>query len=250
MKKLHDWPVIKTNDGEHLRKFNDFLNHCNSAMASISYLRSLNSAEENKKLVSKLPKYLAGRWSRIIDRWLYRDSDEYDLTEDGAFPPFSVFCNFLTTESRIACGPGNAFDSSAKKDVKTHKRLTSFNTGTKSKTYVNSNKSQGHSERHQVTQKQLRHIIDKCSEFTSKSAKEKNIFVSSHGLCFGCLRRGHLFVDCRRKNPTLMRDGSESTNVKSVMPSPNTTTNDEKNRTSTLIITLYPQATPECVNTQ
>ena len=234
MKKLHDWPVIKTNDGEHLRKFSDFLNHCNSAMASISYLRSLNSAEENKKLVSKLPKYLAGRWSRIIDRWLYRDSDEYDLTEDGAFPPFSVFCNFLTTESRIACGPGNTFDSSAKKEVKTHKRLTSFNMKTKSKTYVNSNKSQGHSERHQVTHNQLRclfckapHIIDKCPEFTSKSAKEKKLFVSSHGLCFGCLKRGHLFVDCRRKNPTLMRDGSESTNVKSVMPSPNITTNDE-----------------------
>ena len=28
----------------------------------------------------------------------------------------------------------------------------------------------------------------------------------SNGLCYGCLRRGHLDADCRRRDPALMRD--------------------------------------------
>ena len=50
--KLNNWPVIKPGDGDGLSNFGDFLSHCRTAMASISYLSCLDSIEENKKLIT------------------------------------------------------------------------------------------------------------------------------------------------------------------------------------------------------
>ena len=52
------------------------------------------------------------------------------------------------------------------------------------------------------------HMIDSCQKFLKKPADEKKTFASGHGLCFGCLRRGHLYSSCRRKNPSLLKDAT------------------------------------------
>ena len=65
--KLANWPLIKYGEGKALLQLSDFLNHCNSAMASISYLESLNNAEENKKILKKLPRNIVERWNRTVD---------------------------------------------------------------------------------------------------------------------------------------------------------------------------------------
>ena len=51
-------PSSKQRRWSGLQRFAYFLNHCNTAMTSISYLKSLDSAEENKRLVRKLPSYI------------------------------------------------------------------------------------------------------------------------------------------------------------------------------------------------
>ena len=106
--KMEKWPPIKPDDGEGLRRFSDFLHHCMTAMDSISYLLSLNSPEENKKLVRKLPQFIARRWARIVDRWLYGDQSAtqaitMDEVYQGTFQPFSEFCKFIDGEAGIAC---------------------------------------------------------------------------------------------------------------------------------------------------
>ena len=50
------------------------------------------------------------------------------------------------------------------------------------------------------------HRVDQCEMFLAKSEGDKKSFVRSNGLCYGCLRRGHLYANCRRRDPALMRD--------------------------------------------
>ncbi len=62
--EIHQWPIVR--DGEGLLKLSDFLNQCNSAMSYTVHLECLNSSEENRNILKKLPRYVADRWSRII----------------------------------------------------------------------------------------------------------------------------------------------------------------------------------------
>ena len=111
-KKINEWPKIPPNDGTSLRKFSDFLIHCQTAKNTVRYLKVLNDPDENQRMVRKLPRYLIDRWSREVDRWLNKDEDQYQSKEksdatngEAGYPPFSVFCHFLQRESRIACNP-------------------------------------------------------------------------------------------------------------------------------------------------
>ena len=99
-KKINEWPKIQPNEGTSLRKFSDFLLHCQSAMKEIKYLKALNDPEENQKMLRKLPRHLADRWSREVDRWLNKEEQvSSDVsarhTRSAAYPPFSAFCEFL-----------------------------------------------------------------------------------------------------------------------------------------------------------
>ena len=238
-KKLNSWPTIRPGDPEGLRRFSDFLQHCNSAMMSITYLDSLNSAEENRKLIEKLPKYLADRWNRVIDRWLYgpeRGQDTSLMMSSGCYPPFSTFCQFISDESRIACGPGYVYSTqSTKKAPQTQSQFgqmsrpgkpkvgsfasqtatattdTDIQSAKKTKkdgsTGASTNKTAG-AQQLQCLHCKGQHYLDQCQGFLAKTAEDKKVFASSHGLCFGCLRRGHLFSKCKRRNFSLMKDGT------------------------------------------
>ena len=65
-------------------------------MNKIGSLKVLNDDQENRKLVSKLPKWATDRWSRVVHQ---------SKSEGGTFPPFSEFVKFLTREADIACDP-------------------------------------------------------------------------------------------------------------------------------------------------
>jgi hypothetical protein len=226
--KLNDWPTIRPGDAEGLRKFSDFLQHCSSAMTSIIYLDSLNSAEENRKLIVKLPRYIADRWNRVIDRWLYKDEREqssYLLLTQGRYPPFSAFCRFIEDEARVACGPGNVSSLSTMKGAQGQSVQQTKSDKRKAGSFVSqANESTDESTKDVKPEKSSTankttsqpqclfckspHTIDKCQKFLKKPGDEKKTFVSAHGLCFGCLRRGHLYSSCRKKNPSLMKDAT------------------------------------------
>ena len=106
-KKIKEWPNVPPNDGISLRKFSDFLVHCQAAMKEIHYLQALNDPEENQKIVRKLPRNICDRWGREVDQRLNRkETDRQNArSKESAYPPFSVFCDFLKREARIACNP-------------------------------------------------------------------------------------------------------------------------------------------------
>ena len=67
-KKINEWPKIPPNDGANLRKYSDFLLHCQTAVKEIKYLKVLDDPDENQKMTRKLPRHLIDRWSREVDR--------------------------------------------------------------------------------------------------------------------------------------------------------------------------------------
>ena len=79
-------------------------------MKEIMHLKALNDPEENQKMLCKLPRHLADRWTREVDRWLSKEEQVSSdvgamTTRSAAYPPFSFFCIFLKKESRSACNP-------------------------------------------------------------------------------------------------------------------------------------------------
>jgi hypothetical protein len=49
-------------------------------MNSIHYLKDLDDPEENRKMLPKLPRYLADHWSREVDKRLYDSDGKHDST--------------------------------------------------------------------------------------------------------------------------------------------------------------------------
>lgn len=83
-KKINEWPRIQPNDGKTLRKYSDFLLHCQTAAKEIQYLKILDDPDENQKMARKLPRYLMNRWSRELDRWLNKEPKDQQQGEDGS----------------------------------------------------------------------------------------------------------------------------------------------------------------------
>ena len=53
-----------------IRRFSDFRNQCEAAMAGNDSLKILNDVHENKRMVSKLPDWLIHSWGRkVVSEW-------------------------------------------------------------------------------------------------------------------------------------------------------------------------------------
>ena len=219
-RNIDNWPIIRPGDSNSLQKFSDLLENCKSAMSSITYLRSLDDAEENRKILRKLPRYIVDRWNRIIDNWLYDSEDTYTC---GQYPPFATFCDFIKKEARVACGPGNVRTTETRRDDTYRQPRRSDTSYQKAHSFIshaaNKQCSQSQDEKgtsiistsnkpHNYTCIKCKesHFLDACKEFLKMSVDDRKSFASSKGLCFGCLKKGHLYRECRNKrHATLFR---------------------------------------------
>jgi hypothetical protein len=195
--KIYSWPDIKDGDGIGLRKLADYLQHCNSAMSTINHLQSLDSAEENKRILRKLPKYITSRWARIVDKTLY--GNNLDGVE-GHYPTFSEFCNFLATEARVACGPGHVqpaarYQPSGSSRSQTKSAISYWTEGT-----VGTKK-----EHCSMCRKE--HHLSSCKQYLALDREPRKAYCMSKGICFNCLHRGHMSRECRRKGRSLLYTG-------------------------------------------
>ena len=130
-KKINGWPKIPPNDGQALRKFSDFLQHCNTAMNTIQFLNVLNDPDKNQRMVKTFPSHVVMRWNRVVDEWLAEDDPEgcdfavrsRRLVKAG-YPPFAEFCEFMRKEARIVCNPVTSLQ--ALKTEETKEKIDSF----------------------------------------------------------------------------------------------------------------------------
>ncbi|XP_041470022.1 uncharacterized protein LOC121419632 [Lytechinus variegatus] len=200
--KLDDWPKISPKDYLGLRRFGDFLHQCCTAARYVHHLHHLDDKRENKKLMSKLPEWLITRWGRNVVK----------LRQDrGSFPPFSVFTAFISDEADIACDPITSNQTSLK-----DRRQQSSNVRTLS-TSVQGQQANGGKGKWKplCTYCKGEHHLATCKSFMSQTLDHRTKFVFDHGLCFGCLRSGHLSKNCKkrsscstckRRHPTVLHD--------------------------------------------
>ncbi len=234
-RKINDWPKIPANDGPALRKFSDFLENCNTAMTSIHYLSVLNDPDENQKMLKKLPAYLVARWSRIVDEALAKEHDGFGLASSktlesatlSRFPSFSEFCKFLRQEAHIACNPVTSIcalkitdqrqNTGGRKPPGLDSRTFASGSdevdklpqGGKTSENEQRNEDKGTKDEDKRLKQDPKmnkciyckesHELDSCSKFKDIKLSERKTFIKTKGLCWGCLRWGHIRKNCKRR---------------------------------------------------
>ena len=210
-KRLDGWPQVPPNDGHGLRKFADLLVQCEKAMQRISSLKVLDDDQENLKMVSKLPRWAAVRWGRLVYNW---------REENDSFPPFSEFVKFIVKEADIACDPVNLRKINKEEDNKRpknvgggggtpggkfpvrHDRNPRNTIATKSEeddpNDANRPKNESPTASSCIFCKGS-HELDSCEGFCKKDIHERKEYTKSKGLCFGCLKQGHLSKHCKNR---------------------------------------------------
>ncbi|KAJ8342685.1 hypothetical protein SKAU_G00326130 [Synaphobranchus kaupii] len=192
--KLAKWPKIDATDPLALREFADFLQGCAEATPHVKGLAILNDCEENHKLLKKLPEWIVRKWSRIV-------VDQLD--NSGKYPDLAYFTKFLNKEVRIACNPiASPFLMNAKStDERSSKRARALNTSTRERNSIRETGGTSHSKVKPPCSvcKDETHGIGRCPTFALKTMEDKKAFIHENRLCFGCLRKGHVSKECKRR---------------------------------------------------
>ncbi len=193
--KLMRWPKIGVNDALALRDFTDFLQGCVEAIPHVKGLAILNDCEENHKLLRKLPEWIVRKWNRIVVE---------ELDASGDYPSFKRFTEFMQKETRIACNPiaSPLFMNLKNSDERFPKRAKALSTKTDVKDF-SCKRLETSSSKSNVSCfvcKDEKHSIAQCPTFAEKTIEDKKTFIQENHLCFGCLRKGHIVKDCKRRH--------------------------------------------------
>lgn len=193
--RIMKWPKFSGSDPLALREFADFLKGCAEAMPYVTGLAILNDCEENHKLLRKLPDWIVCQWSRNA-------IDELDASSDC--PSFSHFTEFIQKEAQIACNPiASPFLLNPKAvDDRLPKKAVTLN--------MNIQFSNSFAGMHRATSfkpkpacpvcKDEFHGIAKCPTFAGKPIEDKKAFIRENQPCFGCLWKGHVAKDCKKRH--------------------------------------------------
>lgn len=191
--KLTRWPKIVVNDPAALRDFTDFLQGCVEAIPHVKGLAILNDCEE--KLLKKLPEWIVRKWNRVVVE---------ELDASGDYPSFKHFTEFMQKETRIACHPITSplFVNPKNPDERVPKRAKPLSTRTDVKDF-SSKRLETCSSKSKVSCfvcKDEKHSIGLCPTFAERTIEDKKTFIQENHLCFGCLRKGHIVKDCKRRH--------------------------------------------------
>ena len=112
---------------------------------------------------------------------------------------FSEFVQFVKGESDLANYPVFSPDA-LKRERKSHETTKGYKGKTRSE--ADSFATGTAREQAQTTKCPLcekTHTLDSCQEFKQKNLGDRKEFIKSKGLCFGCLKSGHLSVTCQSR---------------------------------------------------
>lgn len=219
--KLDAWPKVANKDKAGLRNLSDFLLQCQAAAAEVPDLKILDDVREIRKITAKLPDWIAHRWNRTTAT-TKRDKARY--------PTFQEFTQFVVEESEIVNDPvlsAEPLPAGPRPQSQRHHEQPR-----PPKTVLNTNGnmvSNNHNENTQTSAsstsclfcKRQHHSMNECRDFMRKQMPERKDFVRKEGLCFGCLRPGHMSKDCTKrcdckkcskKHPTSLHDDNWSSN--------------------------------------
>ena len=202
MERILNWTPVKGEDVKALQSFSLFLRGCSNLTEQMTQMKELDLPFNMRSIIMKLPYKLRERWRNVA----------YDLLEkNGRRALFVDLVTFIEKQVKIASDPlfGNIQDSppTKSKSSKTshfiqRKKESSFATNVTTikegdMAQCIGNKIKPSSIPSCLFCLQTNHLLDNCSKFRMKLHRDKINFIKEKGICFGCLKVGHMSKDCR-----------------------------------------------------
>ena len=208
VKRALNWQTVKQDNTRALDDFAIFLTECQYAVYNVDSARVLEYSENMKLLIRKLPFYLQEKWRNIV----------YELKDRKQTVKFENLVNFVRKEAKKANDPiygrevmnslTPAKQAQNEKSVTFSRQKKNFST----KTVEPDSSSSQHSSGESPKQKPIAsvktciycngtsHALEECRNIMKLSLKGRYEVLKSKGLCFGCLKSGHLKSACQHKS--------------------------------------------------
>ena len=201
--KLTEGPPLKPSDRIGLLAFADQLKDCENALESIGYLDEINSADNLRRIVLRLPFHLRTKFVEVADQ----------IQEAGQRTNISHIAEFVKIKARAANNPvfGCVIDVARdRSDSQRHKpkpkraTLPDERGNAFSAQEINSREGQslpGHKEvpstRYALCPVcNAAHPLAKCKIFIEKNFEERLQVMRKAQLCHNCFKYGHIAVGC------------------------------------------------------
>ena len=175
---------IKQGDNHALQDYADDLRICTETLKAIDYLFEMSNQSTLLQIIARLPAYLQNRWRKEATNIKMNRSRRPTLDDIVRFVELAAEeANdpiFGYSSSKTAPPPAHAH--SEQKPERKNARHSTFNATNKTPQCVICGEN---------------HIVHKCETFKAMKVSERCDIVKEKGLCFNCLRPGHLSGDCR-----------------------------------------------------
>lgn len=202
MEKTLNWTPVKSEDIKGLQSFSLFLRGCANLTEHLMHMKELDLPSNMRSIILKLPYKLREKWRNVACDLQERRGDRATFTD---------LVGFIERQVKIASDPvcGNIQDlqltnskTSNASHFKQRKRGSSFATNVTAVKEGVITQHTGNNARHFTLNclfcTQGNHSLDQCSQFKMKVHRDKINFIKEKGICFGCLKVGHMSKDCRK----------------------------------------------------
>jgi hypothetical protein len=188
---------IKASDSAGLLAFADQLMECETTLDAIGYLDEVNSSDNLRRVVERLPYHLKAKW---LER-------AQDLLEAGKRPRLNHISEFVMTRAKSANNPmfsGILNDKSKPRDPTRLRRPSGANFGIEGGIHQNQHLQ---AEEDTTTDKHEtcplchdNHRLESCDQLKRASYEERVKIVRSLRLCNNCFVSGHLAKGCMKRS--------------------------------------------------
>ncbi|XP_071944668.1 uncharacterized protein [Antedon mediterranea] len=200
VRKALAWPVIKDGNPKALDAFSIFLVECENAVRCVDSMKILEYSENMKKIVKRLPYSLHDKWRSLVQK----------TKENKQTVAFKLLVQFVKNEAKKANDPtygklalcGDDFGVQGPAQTKSRGRVSTA-TNLSDGQNLDGSILSGNKANSQTTRclycMNTSHSLMGCRKIETLTLQGRIHFLRSKGLCFGCLKPGHMKQHCRNK---------------------------------------------------
>ena len=194
VRRLVDGPAIRADDGSALQQFSIQLTSCVNTLREIGYISKLDSHDNLKKIIDRLPYSLRIKWRDTVDRIVEADGRDVTVTD---------IMKFVTARARAATHPvfGKVTTENKPKqpppprDRRKPPQADGFTSLGRPTDGEASSKP-----RPECPLCKAAHWLPRCEKFRKQSLEERTKFIQDKKLCINCLHPGHFVNTCQRES--------------------------------------------------
>ncbi|XP_078372731.1 uncharacterized protein LOC144656384, partial [Oculina patagonica] len=191
--EITEGPPIKASDRSGLLAFADQLKNCEHTLESIGYIDEVNSADNLRRIVQRLPFHLRTKFVEVAD----------GIQQSGKRPNIKDISSFVAVKARAANNPvfGGVMDVTPDSKRGTSKQKPpSSKTSEPSPNRITTLNTQGTVNSRVKTRVcpacSGNHILMKCQNFGRKTFDERVQIMRRAHLCHNCFQYGHIARGC------------------------------------------------------